>query len=159
MKREDEKKKVGAGDGEGAPGYRLHLESRSKPFSFLKIAQPFPQQGWQQGLREARLPFYGKKIPDPQEGAGLELVVLDEAQPWGLGWDLLGGGCDLVGFPGLGGLTSCEERAEVGWQHWSPSIGMEGLLRDIRSAPFPCFIGEETESQRVEEIMGSPGAG
>lgn len=45
------------------------------------------------------------------------------------------------------------------WQHWSPSVGMEGLLRDIRSAPFPCFMGEETESQRVEEIMGSPSAG
>lgn len=59
------------------------------------------------------MPFYGKKIPDPQEGAGLELVVLDEAQSWGLGWDLLGGGCDLVGFPGLGGPLSCEERAEV----------------------------------------------
>lgn len=113
MKREDEQKEVGAGDEEGAPEYRLHLESESEPFSFLKIAQPSPQQGWQQGLREARLPFYGKKIPDPQEGAGLEFVVLDEAQSWGLGWDLLGGGCDLVGFPGLGGPSSCEERAEV----------------------------------------------
>lgn len=60
-----ERQRVGDGGGEGAPGCKLHLEFWSKPLSFLKIAQPFSQQGWQRGLREARLPFYGKKIPNP----------------------------------------------------------------------------------------------
>lgn len=34
---------------------RLHLEFRSKPLSFLKIAQPFPQRGWQQGRERGTL--------------------------------------------------------------------------------------------------------
>lgn len=73
MRRGAEGEKAGEGDGEGAPraagSDKLHLKSRSKPLSFLKIAQPFPQRGWQQGRREARLPFYGKKNSDPQRGS------------------------------------------------------------------------------------------
>lgn len=105
MKREEEREEVGERDGEGAPWVQAHLAFGSKPLHFLKIVQPFPQQGWQQG-QERGLSFYGKKIPDPQGGAGPKPVVLDKAQPWGLG-------CDLVGFPGLGGPTFGEERAEV----------------------------------------------
>lgn len=49
-------------------------------------------------------------------GAGPEPVVLDKAQPWGLEWVsvcVCGGGCDLVGCPGLGSSVLCEARAEV----------------------------------------------
>jgi hypothetical protein len=32
-----------------------------------------------------------RKNPDSQRQAGLEPTTLDEAQPWGLGWDKAGG--------------------------------------------------------------------
>lgn len=138
MKKEEEEEKVGEGHGEGAPWYRLHLEFRSKRLSFLKIAQPFPQRGWQQGLREARLPFYGKKIPDPPEGAGLELVVLDEAQPWGrVGQGWVGA---VTWWDCLAWVAPPPVKKGLGWQPWSPSVGVEGLLRDIWSTPSLCFM-------------------
>lgn len=91
--------------GKGLPAAgsdKLHLEFRSKPLSFLKIVQLFPQRGWQQGRERHACPFMVRKIQILRGGAGPEPVVLDEAQPWGLEWDSLGGGCDLVGWPGPG---------------------------------------------------------
>lgn len=56
MRRGEEGEEVAEGDGEGAAGSdQLHLEFRSKPLSFLKIAQPFPQRGWQQGRERGTL--------------------------------------------------------------------------------------------------------
>lgn len=109
----------GGGDGKGLQGAgadKLHPDFRSKPLGFLKIAQPFPQQGWRQGPREARLPFYGKENPDPQREAELEPLILDEAQQWGLGWDRTGWGHVWVGFPGLGPVQSLRKGQRRGWQ-------------------------------------------
>lgn len=75
MRRGAEGEKAGEGDGEGAPraagSDKLHLKSRSKPLSFLKIAQPFPQRGWQQGRGERHAcPFMVRKIQIPRGAAG-----------------------------------------------------------------------------------------
>lgn len=64
----------------------------------------------------------------------------------------LDGGCDLVGFPGLGSPTLCEERAEEAtlgsWSARAP--------RDICSTPSPSWIEEETKSQRGVGEYGRP---
>lgn len=106
------------------------------------------------GRREAGLPFYGKKIPNPRGGAGPSPAVLDEAQPRGLGGTGLGEDCDLLGFPGLGGPTLCKERVEVPTlepQYW----GWKGSYRHL---VYPIFLFDKekkSESQRVEEIVDS----
>ena len=64
----------------------------------------------------------------------------------------LDGGCDLVGFPGLGSPTLCEERAEEATLgSWSARVP-----RDICSTPSPLWIEEETKSQRRAEERGLP---
>lgn len=92
-----------------------------------------------------------RKIQILRGGAGPEPVVLDKAQPWGLEWDSLGGGCDLVGCPGLGSSIPCEARAEVialespgSW--CSPSDG-GGRAHRYLVYPISLFL-EETVSQR-----------
>lgn len=99
----------------GLPSWRLRQAPSSvqeQTLEFSKNSSAFPPVGLAAGTGERHAcPFMVRKIQILRGGAGPESVVLDEAQPWGLEWDSLGGGCDLVGCPGLGSSILCEARA------------------------------------------------